>query len=317
MREGRTVAYLRVLALAALAVLVWFGSPPAGARPAIGTALVAANLDGRPPGGASRTLEGSSAVTIAIVDTGVARLPALAPGLGAGVDLLGGNSLAVGDGNGHGTEMASIAAARPTAWEAVSGVCSGCTILPVRVVGDTGTSTTALVAAGIRWAAAAHARVINVSLSTADDDPELAGAIEAAVAAGSVVVVAAGNAGSSDPAAEGYPAAASPDAITVAGADPSGHLYPWSNHGPWVELAAPGALPALSRSGKQVAAVGTSAAAAYVSGLAGLILSANPALTPAQVETILTSTGTPIQGLDVASGRVVDAQAALAAAPAD
>ena len=49
-------------------------------------------------------------------------------------------------------------------------------------------------------------------------------AIANATSHGTVVVLAAGNDGSSQPQSNGYPAAASPEAITVGGADPSGRL---------------------------------------------------------------------------------------------
>jgi len=264
---------------------------------------------------AGTQLLGSPSVRIAIVDTGVAPLAGLAANIKGGTDLVDGTAPRP-DGNGHGTAMASIAAARPGKPGAVSGVCSLCTIVPVQVIGSAGLGTTALAAAGIRWATQDHVNVINVSLTSPSDDPDLDAAIKDATANGIVVVLAAGNSGSTDPGAGGYPAAASPTAITVAGADGSGHLFPWSNHGPWVQIAAPGSLPALTLKGKAFTATGTSAAAAYVSGAAGLILSANPSLTPAQVQTLLLTTGTPTPGLDVQSGNTINLQAALTAATA-
>ena len=281
------------------------------------TALAGASKAGTVGGAgqAGTRLVGSPSVRIAIVDTGVAPLAGLAANIRGGYDLLDGTA-ADGDGNGHGTAMASIAAARPDGRSGLAGVCSLCTIVPVQVIGNAGIGTNALAAAGIRWATQDHVNVINVSLTSPSDDPDLDAAIQQATAAGIVVVIAAGNNGSTDPAADGYPAASNPEAITVAGADPSGHLYPWSNHGPWVQLAAPGSLPALTLKGKAFTAPGTSAAAAYVSGAAALLLSTNPALTPAQVQTILTSTGTPTPGLDVHSGTTVNLQAALTAATA-
>jgi len=260
-------------------------------------------------------LLGSPSVRIAIVDTGVSPLAALAANVKGGFDLVDGTA-ARPDGNGHGTAMASIAAARPGKLTSITGVCSLCTIVPVQVVGSAGLGTTTLAAAGIRWATANGVNVINVSLTSPTDDPSLDAAIADAAAHGIVVVLAAGNEASTDPSAGGYPAAASPDAISVAGADASGHLFPWSNHGSWVQIAAPGTLPALTLKGRAFSATGTSASAAYVSGVVALMLSANPSLTPAQVRSLLLTTGTVVPGLDVQSGRMIDVRAAVAAAAA-
>jgi subtilisin family serine protease len=246
---------------------------------------------------------GTPAITIAILDTGIAPLQWLAPNLTHGYDFVAATP-ATDDLNGHGTAMASIA----------DGVCSQCTIVPVRVAGGAGIGTAAIAAAGIRWTVAHGVRVVNFSLTSGAEDPELTLAIADATSHGVIVVLAAGNGGSADPVGNGYPAAANPEAITVGGADPSGHLYPWSNHGSWVEFAAPGSAKALTVAGKTFEAEGTSVAAAFVSGVVGLMLSANPSLTPRRVNEILVATGTPEPGLDVGSGRLLDLPAAVAAA---
>jgi hypothetical protein len=221
-----------------------------------------------------------------------------------GTDLTGSGTAT--DGNGHGTAMASIAAGGST------GVCQVCTIIPVRAVGNAGIGTTELTAQGVTWATTHGARVINLSLTTTTDDPVLTEAIDDAVDAGVVVVVAAGNSGSANPSAEGYPAAGAPDAISVAASDGLTGLFPWSNYGSWVQLAAPGSLTASTTTGHAFTALGTSASAAYVSGVIGLMLSCNPTLSPSQIRSILLSSGTPLTALGP-SGRIVDATAAVAA----
>jgi hypothetical protein len=239
-------------------------------------------------------------VRIALVDTGVAPIGPLAPKLVGGADFVDSTGT-TDDRNGHGTAMASIAAA----------VCTSCALEPVRALGDSGMGTTALAAEGVRWAAANGARVINLSLTAPGPDDALTSAIEDAVAGGAVVVVAAGNSGSADPAAQGYPGAAAPDAITVASADPNRQLYAWSNHGSWVHLAAPGILSALSTRGTAMSAVGTSGSAAYVSGVAARLLTCNPSLSPAQVDALLRASAAPVASL---AGGLVDPAAAYAAA---
>lgn len=248
----------------------------------------------------ARKATSPAAVRVAVVDTGVTPVSTLSSRVLAGADFVDGDGT-TRDRNGHGTAMASI----------VGDVCDACAIVPVRALGDSGLGTTDLAAQAVRWAAGDGVRVINLSLTARGADDALTSAIENAVAAGVVVVVAAGNSGSTDPTAEGYPGAAAADALTIAAVDPSSQLYSWSNHGSWVQLAAPGSLPVLTTVGKTVNAVGTSSSAAYVSGLAGMLLACNPSLVPAQVRSILLQTAAPIAGL---TGGAVDPQAALAAA---
>jgi hypothetical protein len=236
---------------------------------------------------------------IAIVDTGVSAVGALAGRVGGGTDLVDSTG-STADGNGHGSAMTSIA----------GGVCATCTFEPVRALNADGTGTTDLAAQGVRWATANGAQVINLSLTAAGADDGLTAAIEDAVAHGIVVVVAAGNSGSTAASDQGYPGASAADAITVASVDPTHQLSSWSNHGPWVQLGAPGSIQAVGANGRSVMAIGTSASAAYVSGTAGLLLSCNPSLTPAQVRAALLGTAQPVPSL---SGGLVEPQAALAA----
>jgi subtilase family protein len=236
---------------------------------------------------------------VAVVDTGVTPVGTVAPRLAGGADLVDSTG-ATTDGNGHGTAMATIAA----------GICTTCTFVPVRALNADGTGTTDVAAQGVRWAAANGARVINLSLTAGGADEGLTSAIEDAVAQGIVVVVAAGNSGSAVAGDQGYPGASAADAITVAAVDSAHQLASWSNHGSWVHLAAPGSLQSVGANGRAVLAIGTSASAAYVSGAAGLLLSCDPSLTPAEVRATLLGTAQPVPSLD---GGLVEPQAALAA----
>jgi hypothetical protein len=271
------------------------GAPVHGADKKTTTAKKAA----RPAAAAKPSVTPTLSARVAVVDTGVSAVGALGRRLAGGTDLVDSTG-ATADGNGHGTAMASIAA----------GVCTTCTFVPVRALKADGTGTTDVAAQGVRWAAANGARVINLSLTAPGADDALTAAIEDAVAQGVVVVVAAGNSGSAEASDQGYPGASAADAITVAAVDSSHRLASWSNHGPWVHLAAPGSLSAVGANGQPVLAIGTSASAAYVSGVAGLLLSCDPSLTPAQVRSALLATAQPVAQLD---GGLVEPQAALAA----
>jgi subtilisin family serine protease len=230
----------------------------------------------------------SAPILVAVVDTGVGVHPALARRVLRGWSALTGRTGAV-DRNGHGTQVAGIVAA----------TCPACRILPVQVAGPGGAATDADIAAGIEWAVHHGARIVNVSLAGPCVDPVLERAIRDAVAAGALVVAAAGNAGSTDPTAcavecGGYPAAFAPEiaglvAVAATGAD--GRLLPSSNRGPWVTLAAPGAADAPTLGGGYRAVIpGTSYAAAYVSGLAGMALALDPHATAAHLRALLVST---------------------------
>ena len=87
-----------------------------------------------------------------------------------------------------------------------------------------------------------------------------------------------------------YPAA-NPNVIAVSGTDAQEKLFTASNRGNHIALAAPGAdifLPAPD--GKYQMTSGTSFSAAFVSGIAALVLERNPALKPSDVRAILTNT---------------------------
>ena len=93
-----------------------------------------------------------------------------------------------------------------------------------------------------------------------------------------MLVAAAGNAGAKSPPL--YPAA-NPNVIAVSGTDAQDKLFAASNRGSHIALAAPGAdifLPAPD--GKYQMTSGTSFSAAFVSGIAALMLERNPALKP-------------------------------------
>ena len=115
------------------------------------------------------------------------------------------------------------------------------------------------------------------------------------------MVAAAGNAGPKSPPL--YPAA-NPNVIAVSATDAQDRLFAASNRGSYIALAAPGVdifLPAPDE--KYQMTSGTSFSAAYVSGLAALMLERNPALKPNEVRAILMTTardlGAPGQGRSV------------------
>jgi len=200
-------------------------------------------------------VDGFGPVLVAVLDTGIASDAPFADRIVGNIDFSGEGN--VEDTHGHGTHMAgTIAAIAPNA-----------SFLNVKVADKRGRCDTMAVAKGIRWATDNGAQVINVSLEVAPS-ADLDNAVSYAWEHGAIVVAAAGNSGSSAPA---YPAAY-PEALAVAGTNQADVLAVLSNHGDWVDIAAPGFKIYAERPGAEFGyETGTSPAAAHVSGVAALL----------------------------------------------
>lgn len=204
---------------------------------------------------------------------------------------------------GHGTRVASNAAG------ARFGTAKGATVVPVRVFACSSTTSFSLIVDGINWAIANKPAdvpaVLNLSLtafdpSSATDGNPLRVAAQAAVDAGFVVVIAAGNNAVYDygtakvPDACDFVPAVVPDAITVGALDQmtDGKTYRavFSNAGSCVDGWAPGVrVDQLSQFGDTTTGAGTSFAAPLVSGLAAMWWAQNPTASAADVRAALVS----------------------------
>lgn len=245
------------------------------------------------------------------------------------------------DGNGHGTHVSGIIAAIGNNSPGVEckeqpcntvGVGPGISILPVKTMNALGDGDDFCIAKGLRDAADAGARVINLSVGGPQPGPALEEAIEYLTSKGALLVVASGN----DGLRVNYPAAY-PGAIAVGSVGHPGDAQypdaiakgaPYSSTGPELDLVAPGGsdttdcpekkcgvystVPTytsdISLIGKVVGTgygrlTGTSMATPQVSAVAALILSREPGLSPRQVRQRLISTTTPVPGTD---GRFTD-----------
>lgn len=252
---------------------------------------------------------GAGAV-VAVLDSGVdAAHPDLAGAVLPGIntrDNRGDTSDPGQDANGHGTHVAGVIAARADNAIGGAGVAPEAKILPVKVLDRYGGGWVSDVVEGIVWATAQGADVINLSLGGEDSDLVDA-AVAQALAAGVVVVAAAGNEGTDQPR---FPAAL-PGVISVAALGPDGAPSGYSNRGDTVDLQAPGDAVLSTIPGGYGAMTGTSMAAPFVAGAAALVRSARPG---SDAAALLIDSATPNPRAPSGYGAgVVDPAAALGA----
>ncbi len=159
----------------------------------------------------------------------------------------------------------------------------------VKVLDDHTDGTTEHVARGIRYAVAEGARIINLSVTTPQNDPAVKDALREAGARGVLVVAAAGNHGNDLERVPLYPAAYHlPTMLTVGAVDRYGSLTDASAYGDLVDLAAPGlSLPTIAPRARVRSFTGTSAAVPVVSGGAALLWGRTPGASLAQIRRAL------------------------------
>ena len=162
------------------------------------------NLDQVGWNAARSTVTPTGSATIAILDTGVdASHPDLSGRVLPGFSAFPGSDPQA-DPNGHGTEMAGIAAAGTDNGIGIAGVgYAGVSVMPVQVLGADGTGQDSDVIAGVVYAADHGANVILMAFSNPGYSLALQAAIDYAWSKGVVVVAATGNDGLGTPS---YPA---------------------------------------------------------------------------------------------------------------
>ncbi|MDB5634761.1 MAG: peptidase, partial [Tardiphaga sp.] len=210
-----------------------------------------------------------SNVTVAVIDSGIdVAHPELASAIAGSFDALGSKE----GPHVHGTGIAGAIVSHAR----LMGSAPRARILAIRAFGvaqSGAESTSFVVIKGIDYAASHGAQVINMSFA-GPQDPLVERGIAAAATRGIVMVAASGNAGPKSPPL--YPAA-NPNVIAVSATDAYDRLFPASNRGGHIAVAAPGVdifLPAPDNSYQMTS--GTSFSAAYISGLAALMIERNP-----------------------------------------
>jgi serine protease len=246
-------------------------------------------------------------VTVAVVDTGVTRVPDLAQTeFVKGYDFVDDDEDPT-DLNGHGTHVAGTLAQSTNNALGVAGVAFKAKIMPVRVLDANGFGSLSDVVEGIRYAVDHGATVINLSLGSRASARLMEEAVAYAHSKGVTVVAAAGNENSSQ---VSYPARY-PHVIAVSATGPDGTKAPYSNYGVGVDIAAPGGAKTpehpeygilqqtINRRNPDEPVFayfqGTSMAAPHVAGVAALI-QAQGIKDPDKVEAILKMSAAPVPG---------------------
>lgn len=242
----------------------------------------------------SWSLSTGKGVVVAVVDSGVSAKNVHFPkgSVLTGKSFVGGS--ATTDETGHGTALAGIIAARNIGDKSgVVGIARDAVILPVKITGGEGgdeeEQRSANLARGITYAVSAGADVINLSLSTTADRPDVRGAIASAVTKGIVVVASGGNRKQAADARDSvrFPAGY-PGVIGVAATGANDVVSENSIHGPQVDVTAPGdnVVTTFREWGDCVYSQkeeSSSYATAYVSGAAALLRQAFPRASSADI----------------------------------
>ncbi len=200
------------------------------------------------------------------------------------------------DDYGHGTFVAGVAAAETNNGILIAGVSWGAEIMPVKVLDQNGGGSIADVNGGILYAADNGAKIINLSLSltTSAYPHSMQTVINYAYSKDALIVAGSGDPRVNNPVppdAHQYPAALE-HVVSVAATDRDDERWSDSTYNDMVDVAAPGVGVYSFVPGEYYPRPwsSTGLAAAQVSGLAALIWSVNPNLTPDQVKSIIEST---------------------------
>ncbi|HEY6789323.1 MAG TPA: S8 family serine peptidase [Trebonia sp.] len=289
--------------------------------------------------GAWRISQGAG-VTVAVIDSGVnPNVSDLTGSVTTGPDLTGLQTLPSDPSWGvHGTWMASIIAGHGhDGGSGIIGVAPEAKVLSIRVIPDKGDPSYRVydaqsehdvqqsLATGITDAVHDGARVISMSIGYSAPSSAVRAALQYAEQHGVVLVASSGNSGQDDQQhADGFAPvsfpAEYPGVLSVAAVNADGAVAGFSSDNLSVQVAAPGVdIPAEGRDGEYWLVSGTSPACALVAGVAALIKSRYPGLSPVLVDQALTSTAHAGSGngYNAKTGfGTVDATAALQAAGA-
>jgi len=200
------------------------------------------------------------------------------------------------DRDGHGTHCAGIASAVANNGIGIAGVCWSTKLMSISC-----NFNIWKLSKGITYATENNADIISMSWGGNNPSDTLKDVIKYAFLKNVVLIAASGNKNNSD---FFYPAAYY-GVISVSSTNKNDQRADFSNYGLWVDLSAPGEdiySTYLEYSYKNLS--GTSASAAIVSGVVGLMLSVKPRQSNLAIKNILCSTADEINTDENIGGRV-------------
>lgn len=219
------------------------------------------------------------------------------------------------DDDGHGTHCAGTIGARSNNHEGITGIMQNVRLMSLKYSqGETGYLSEAIKA--INYAIKMKVDILNCSWGSEENSRLLRRALKKASKAGILVVAAAGNLGTNNDIRPVYPASYKlPNLISVAAINNRGKLWRYSNYGiDTTHIAAPGdCILSYDMSGRYGNWSGTSMAAPFVAGVAGLMRAKNPQMTPEEIIQKMIRTATPLDSLKgkVKSNGLLNAYQAL------
>lgn len=224
---------------------------------------------------------GLSTIKVAVIDAGVQTShPELKANIIKPYNAVTGRSTIHPD--EHGTHVSGIIAAERNK-TGIIGVAPNVKVIPINVFKNDEADLFTIID-GIEYAVSEGANIINLSLTMNDYTSALNSTIQAAHKKGVLIIAAAGNENTKKPQ---YPAALK-NVIAVSATTPGDKRASFSNYGSYIDISAPGmGIYSTIPNNSYGYLDGTSMATPIVSGVAALILSKNPFLTPAEIESIL------------------------------
>lgn len=242
---------------------------------------------------------GSKDVIIAVIDQGVAANPDIFASMRPtrNFDFLDDDIDITPNGfaEHHGTHVAGIITSQIDNQFGIAGVCPDCSLISMRITNESGLLTTKILARAVAKAVTQGAKIVSMSLGTPQYSQQLDSFFTKLSEAGILFVASAGNAGTT---ARTYPGAYT-GVISVGASTNTDERARFSNYGSWVDIYAPGELIISSCSDKYYCfSSGTSMAAPFVAGTAGLLKSVDPRLSPQGVELVLKRTADQINDIN-------------------